>query len=177
MRLNGGSRFPMKLLLHDANVLIDLLTVDILDKTFQLPYVMETTDFVVREITPPDQRAAVRKIIDAGKLIVCSAPPGLVLDIVRLNHELPSLSIADCSVICHALVTGAVVLSGDRLVRKTAKARSLKVCGTLWIFQQLVEQNLLKSCEAANKLTELMEINARLPKQECNRLVEQWKAL
>lgn len=50
----------MKLLLHDANVLIDLITVGLLDITFNLPYVMETTDFVVRDIVPQDQRDAIQ---------------------------------------------------------------------------------------------------------------------
>jgi predicted nucleic acid-binding protein len=165
----------MKLLLHDVNVLIDLITVGLLDITFNLPYVMETTDFIVREIVPQTQHDAIQKLIHTDKLKVLAASSELVGEIVRLNHEIPSLTIADCSVICQALVTGAVVLSGDGLLRKTAKAKSLKVCGTLWVFQQLVAEGFMPPKIAVEKLTELMAINARLPKTECYRFLEQWK--
>jgi predicted nucleic acid-binding protein len=167
----------MKLLLHDANVLIDLITIDILDMTFKLPYVMETTDFVVREIVPQDQREAIQRIIDADRLTVRTATTELVGEIVRLHLDIPALTIADCSIICHAIETGAVVLSGDGLLRKTARARSLKVCGTLWVLQQLVSENLIEPNIAIEKLTELMVKNVRLPKQECSRLIEQWRTL
>jgi len=167
----------MKLLLHDANVLIDLITVGLLDITFRLPYVMETTDFVVQEIVPQDQRKAIQRIIDADKLTVCNATSEMVGEIVRLHHDIPALSIADCSVICHALATDAVVLSGDGLLRKTARAKSLKVCGTLWVLQQLVSENMIEPSLAIEKLTELMVKNVRLPKQECSRLIEQWRTL
>lgn len=167
----------MKLLLHDANVLIDLITAGLLDITFRLPYVMETTDFVVREIVPKDQRKAIQRIIDAEMLTVCNATAGLVGEIARLHHDIPALSIADCSVVCHALATGAVVLTGDGLLRKTAKAKSLNVHGTLWVLQQLVSENLITPNEAIVKLTELMKKNIRLPKHECSRLIELWMAL
>lgn len=167
----------MKLLLHDANVLIDLISAGLLDITFHLPYVMETTDFVVREIVPQDQREAIQRIINAEMLTVCTASTELVGEIVSLHDEIPALSIADCSVICHALETGAVVLTGDGLLRKTAKAKLLSVHGTLWVFQQLVSDNLITPSEAINKLTDLMVKNVRLPKQECNRMIESWKAL
>jgi len=120
----------MKLLLHDANVLIDLISVGLLDETFRLPYGMETTDFVVREIVIQNQREEIQRIIEDDKLTVRAASPELVSEIVRLYHEIPALTIADCSVICQALATGAIVLSGDGLLRKTAKSKSLRVCGT-----------------------------------------------
>lgn len=106
---------------------------------------------------------------------VLTASSELVSEIVRFNREIPALTVTDCSVICQALATGAIVLSGDGLLRKTAKAKSLKVCGTLWVFQQLVAENFLTPSVAAERLTELMVRNARLPKSECCRLLEQWK--
>lgn len=165
----------MKLLLHDTSILIDLMAADLLDVTFRLPYVMETTDFVIREIVKKEQHDAIQRIVSADLLTVSTASPNVVNDIFHFHQEILALTIADCSVICQALASGAIVLSGDGLLRKTARRKSLKVCGTLWVFQQVVLEGFITPCCAIEKLSKLMAINARLPKAECDKMIEQWK--
>jgi len=60
----------MHFLIHDASVLIDLINGGLLDEVLRLSYIMETTDFVRREITDPDQRNVLESCISYGKLSV-----------------------------------------------------------------------------------------------------------
>lgn len=57
----------MTLLIHDANVLIDLITIDLLDLALHLPFRMATTDLVRREVEDPDQIRALESCIETRK--------------------------------------------------------------------------------------------------------------
>ncbi len=48
----------MRLLIHDANLLIDLLDIGLLDEAMILPCTMETTDLVQHEATCAEQARA-----------------------------------------------------------------------------------------------------------------------
>lgn len=164
----------MRLLIHDANVLIDLIQVDLLESTLNLPFVMETTDLVVREILFVDQREVINSMIKRGKISVVDSSSDSIKAMVALKQEVPALSMADCSVICHALTSSAIVLSGDGKLRNTAKAKLLTVYGTLWVLQALLAEGVISPLQAVDKLTLLRRINTRLPKNECERLLDEW---
>ena len=56
----------MRLLIHDANVLIDLLDIGLLDEAMALPCVMETTDLVQHEIVDPAQANKVSPFVNTN---------------------------------------------------------------------------------------------------------------
>ena len=165
----------MRILIHDASVLIDLIAVDILETALALPYEMETTDFVSREILRRGQENVLARMVTTRKLKVIRSTKEEISGIAELNNLNPALSFADCSVLFHAVVKGAVVLSGDARLRRIAKERSLSVHGTLWILSELVDNGLLVRAEATQILERLMKINPRLPLSECRELLALWK--
>jgi predicted nucleic acid-binding protein len=165
----------MRILIHDASVLIDLIAVDLLDSALTLPYVMETTDLVKREILRAGQEDVLARMVEARKLDVIRSSNEEIGVISELHSLIPALSLADCSVLFHAAAKGAVVLSGDALLRRTAKERSLTVHGTLWIFTELVGHGLVSAPDAALILERLMGINRRLPVPECRKLLTLWR--
>lgn len=166
----------MRILIHDASVLIDLISVDLLDSALRLPYVMETTDLVKREILRAGQEDVLARMAAARKLKVLRSSDEEIIAIAELHSLIPALSIADCSVLFHAAAKGAVVLSGDALLRRTAKERSLTVHGTLWIMSELVTNKLVEGADAALILERLMGINRRLPLSECRKLLTLWRS-
>lgn len=166
----------MRILIHDASVLIDLISVDLLDLALTLPYGMETTDLVKREILRAGQEAVLDRVVAAHKLDVIRSSNDEIAAIAELHALIPALSLADCSVLFHAAAKGAVVLSGDALLRRTAKERSLTVHGTLWIMSELVTNKLVAGGDAALILERLMEINRRLPLSECRKLLTLWRS-
>ncbi len=63
----------MRLLIHDANVLIDLLDINLLDEAMVLPCTMETTDLVQHEVVEFEQRQALSSCIEKRLLTVLSS--------------------------------------------------------------------------------------------------------
>ncbi len=77
----------MRLLIHDANVLIDLLDLGLLDLALTLPYAMETTDLVRLEVQTPDQERALSRCVTSGRLSVLSSSSRQILDIRTIHSE------------------------------------------------------------------------------------------
>jgi len=165
----------MRILIHDASVLIDLIAVDLLEVALTLPYGMETTDLVKNEILRARQGEVLDRVVASRQLDIIRSSIEEIDAIAHLQASIPALSLADCSVIFHATAKGAVVLSGDGLLRRTAQVRSLTVHGTLWILSELVTQNYVNEIDAAAALERLMEINRRLPRTECLKLLSHWR--
>lgn len=80
----------------------------------------------------------------------------------------------DCSVIFLAEKYKAILLSGDRAIRITAKTIGIEYHGILWALDQLIEQNIITSKTAKDKLIYLMSINNRLPQKECQKRIDRW---
>lgn len=85
-----------------------------------------------------------------------------------------STSLGDCSVLFLAEKLEAKLLTNDGALRKAASARALRVHGTLWIFDQLVEKGLLAPGQAARRLEKLLGLDRFLPKWECERRLRKW---
>lgn len=165
----------MRLLIHDANVLIDLIDIGLLDCAMGLPCVMETTDLVRREVQTPEQAQALAECIERGALAVVTSSIEQLARIGTLQGQCPQLSLADCSVVFHALDRSGIVLSGDGRLRREAEAKKLEVHSTPWILGLMVEHGFIDSTVAADKLEYLVTINQRLPQKECTKLIESWK--
>jgi predicted nucleic acid-binding protein len=83
----------------------------------------------------------------------------------------------DCSVLFLAMKLGAILLSGDKPLRKAGAERGLEVRGTLWIFDQLVERKLLPGSEAARKLKHLRKHARFLPEEESLSRISKWEEI
>lgn len=67
------------------------------------------------------------------------------------------------------------MLTGDNNLRKTAEKNGLTVKGILYIFDELLAQDIISKQIAHDKLTLLMTINTRLPQTEGKARLELWK--
>lgn len=167
----------MRLLIHDANVLIDLLDIGLLDEAMGIPCVMETTDFVQHEIVDPKQAQALCSCIEGGRLAVISSSTEQMNKIGEMQSTCPQLTLADCSVVFHAKDREGIVLSGDGRLRKEAARQCLEVHSTPWLLDLMVCEKTLAPDTAITKLERLMSVNRRLPHRECLRLIETWRNL
>ena len=75
-------------------------------------------------------------------------------------------SITDCSVWYYAKKTGGRLLTGDGKLRKSAEGDNVKVSGILYIFDNLVEYEILEKDEAADLLCIQRYFSYRLPEIE-----------
>lgn len=163
-----------KLAVNDANILIDFSDIALLEKLLALDLEMYTTDFVVAEITDKDQRTAIDQLITERKLISYSHNSGEMASVIQKSLQVRRLSLEDCSVWDFAETHQAILLTGDGLLRKTALKAGLEVHGSLWLLDQMIDQQLLEEAEACKKLRELMKMNPRLPEKPCEKRLKNW---
>lgn len=169
----------MIVVVNDANVLIDLVKLQLLPAFFKMNMAFHTTDLILAELHD-EQREQLREYQDTGRLIIITLTEQELVDIFLLQAEKPKLSPQDCSaVVCAQKVKGSL-LTSDNNLRKFAASKKLTVCGHLWVLDRMVEQGTLTGAMAILKLAELCEkINSKLglPRQECETRIAYWKTL
>jgi hypothetical protein len=147
----------LRLAITDACIFIDLYGLEIISPFFELPIEVHTSFDVLNELFDY-QKKVLTPFQNSGRLIV-----HILSEEDRSKmYEIPfpkSLSDNDKTVIYLALKIEALLLSSDKAVRRFAKQQSIEYHGMLWILDQLVENELLKPKEAAERLTRLITEN------------------
>ncbi|WP_289037702.1 hypothetical protein [uncultured Zobellia sp.] len=167
----------MTIVVNDANILIDLVKLEILSNFFGLNLRFCTTDLVLEELHD-HQKSALQAYIVSGQLEVHEISEIQLVDIIQIRLKKPGLSEQDCSAFYQAEKLNATLLTSDNTLRKFAKAKKLDVHGHLWVFDQMVAAATLTPTEAAKKLDELCQtVNPKLnlPKKECDLRKKKWQ--
>ena len=165
-----------KIVISDTNILLDLLSQNMLDAFFSLPCDICTTDLVIDEIVQPDQQKIIDSFVKSKKLEVVQFSSSEFSNIT--NHFVMNpnnASLTDCSVWYYAKQTNGRLLTGDGKLRKAAENDNVIVSGILYIFDNLIEYGILSEKDAADLLENLMKINIRLPKDECEKRILAWR--
>lgn len=156
----------MQIVVTDANIFIDLLEVQAIAEFFALPFEICTTDFVYAEIVEEKHRELLEAFKRSKKLRVYSFTPEEMMQISTLQTQ-PSLKrIADRSVFWKAQELHAMMLTGDRSMRKVGEAAGLEVHGILWVVECLVRETIIAKETAIAFLHNLQTLNPWLPEKE-----------
>lgn len=169
----------MIVIVNDANVLIDLVKLELLPYFFTLQVEFYTTDLILDELHDW-QVQELQVYINNGTLHVIQLADTDLTEVYLLQSEKRQLSEQDCSAIVCARKVSGHLLTSDNNLRKFATKKLLTVYGHLWIFDKMVETSVISPLVAIEKLTELREvINPRLnlPKAECDSRIELWRML
>lgn len=165
----------MKIVINDANILIDIVKLELLEAFSNLNFELNTTDFVIEELNP-DQNKAIQKFISSGKIQLITT--NTLEDLQGINNLLQSssgLSFEDCSVWYYSKKMNCTLLTGDGKLRKTAIKDGIEVRGIIYILDQMLVQNQLIFEIAITKIELLYNLNNRLPKKELIKRLELWK--
>jgi rRNA-processing protein FCF1 len=165
----------MQVVVNDTNIFIDLINADLLESFFLLPFEVHTTDFIISEIEEPEQSLIVQGFIANHKLKIGSFSDSELNEISEIQSQNGGLSIEDCSVFYYSKRKKYTIISGDRLLTKTARNDGITVRGVLFIFDELVNHNIITTLVAATKLEFIINMGARLPKKECERRLHEWR--
>lgn len=163
----------MIFLVNDANILIDLLKIDLLDSFFQLEHDFQVTDMAFAEIQE-ENAADLSTFLENGLLTRQEFAFEELLQIQFLEVENPALSIADCSCLYLSKKVSATLLTGDAALRRIAEQNNIAVHGILWVLDEIVAGGLISEKEAKDKLILLMGLNLRLPANECRKRLKYW---
>ncbi len=153
----------MKLAVTDANIFIDLIKLQMLALLFSIDMAIHTTKEIVDQLND-DQLANLNEFIKSHHLQVHFLSALQIQEVIEL--EAPrALEIADKSVAWLSMQLAATVLTGDGPLRKFCQTKRLEVRGIIWLFDVIVEKNLLNPLRAAEKMEYLLQFNSRLPKE------------
>ncbi|MDR9487568.1 hypothetical protein [Salibacter sp.] len=169
----------MKVVVNDANILIDVVKLQIESYFFELEFDFYTTDLVFEELNA-NQVTRLKSFIEANKLYVESLEPVDLIELYDLRKGVSGLSDNDLSAFLLSKNKDGVLITSDLQLRKFAKEKKVSVHGHLWVFDQLVETGILHPELACEKLNELInEINKKLglPKTECEKRLKYWMGL
>lgn len=164
----------MKIVIKDANIVIDLITIGLIKEFMQLGFQVNTSDFVMGELNE-EHFNLVDEYARKGQVIINGFDSDELEQIFNLNAAKNGLSVPDCSVYYLANKLSASILTGDRKLRNYADQMGIEVHGILWIFDQLVDNNIISKMIARQKLLLLKTINSRLPEHEIDIRLNKWK--
>jgi len=160
----------MKLHINDANILIDIVQLNLVEAFLALDNEMYTTDFVFEEL-----EYFQKKVLISEKLIILKTNENELLHILELTSQHNGLSFEDCSVWYYAQKMDGILITGDGGLRTKAKASGIEVRGIIYIIEEIKNQNILEKLICVEKLEALKTLNNRLPVAEINKRIQLWK--
>lgn len=169
----------MNIIVNDANILIDIIELQLTDPFFRLGYAFHTTSLIYEELFE-EQQQQLSIFVARGRLTVSVLSAAELEDIHRIQTSKPALSEQDCSAFFQAQRLNGILITSDKLLRTFAEQQRLPVHGHLWVFDRLIEARLVTGPQAVQKLQELQtQINPALglPKSECSKRIELWKGM
>lgn len=158
------------ILVADANIWIDFHHAGRLKEIFALPFEICTTDFIAAELKNPD----IAKLKSLG-LRVESLSAEKVQTLFDLANKYRKPSLPDLSCLLLAKDKNCGLLTGDNNLRAASKEEGVKVHGTLWLLDKLVEHKVLKKKSASQALMKMMDHGTRLPAEECSIRLRNWE--
>lgn len=167
----------MKIVVHDASVLIDLAACEFLGPWFGLGLEMRTTSLVWREVNRKNQKARLQRYVDEGSLGIEPINAEAMTGVVNLHAEVPSkITLEDASALYIAEKRKAILLTGDKGLRQYAADHGIEVHGMLWVIDTLVARGAILPSVAAERLEWLTcQGTCRLPKQDCSQRIKKWR--
>ena len=157
----------MRLLISDANILIDMEAGELMDQFFQLPIQFAVPDILYWEEIEPGRPG----LEDLGLQVleVSGEYVQYASDMQDKYGTAPSSN--DYLALALAKQQGCPLLTGDQDLRAAAQAEDVSVMGTVWVLRTMVENQLLSVDEAIAALALMKESKRRLPWADAERIL------
>lgn len=159
----------MKVVVHDACALIDLLKAGLVEAWTSAGIEIHTTELALLEVN--DDVSALHQ---SGALNVVGLSSDELFTLVEFKQSYKALSLEDCSVLRLASNLKVPLLTGDRDLRTIAERAGVKVHGMLWVLDQLVEACAISPSQAIEALRTLREYGSRFPRDEVDARINLW---
>jgi len=162
------SRAP--LLVTDACFWIDLDAAGLVEAVFGLAVEWAAPDAMIKQELRRPEGAE----LQVKGLVPMRLSGGEVTRALAVRERAPALSAIDAMVLVLAESRGAVLVTGEKLLRRVARQRGVECHGTLWVLDILVSQRILTGPKAAAALARMLSSGSRFPAAECNKLSKRW---
>ncbi len=164
----------MKVAITDVSVLFDLYNVGVLPEFFGLDIEIYTTDFIYNEILQSGQKHEFEIFVRSGKLRILVVDDEEQEIISTMEFTYANRSIADKTALFKALQMRCILLTCDDKLKKEAIKKELDVHGSIWVIDQLVENEIIDKKRAFKVIEDLKTINAWLPVEELDKRLNKY---
>ncbi len=90
------------LVIYDANILIDICKLALVDEVFRLPYEFQTVDVVWNELREVHQ-ADYQRYIESGQFVISEIDEDEMIEVFTIRNKCLQLSIPDCSALVYGM--------------------------------------------------------------------------
>ena len=165
----------MKVAITDVSVLFDLFNVGVLSEFFGLDIEIYTTDFIYNEILQSDEKNEFELFVGSGqlKILVVEDTEQETISNLELTYQIDQLRIKQH--LYKAMQMECILLTCDDKLKKEAIKQKLEVHGSIWIIDQLVENDKIDTKRAIEVIVSLKTTNAWLPVDELDRRLNKYK--
>lgn len=148
----------MRLVVSDANILIDMEEGGLIEAMFKLP---ET--FAVPNVLFMEELVEHHPELPGHGLLVQELGELAVVETYRLRQRYPNPSLNDLFALALAKQEACPLLTGDRNLRVAADQEGVELRGTLWLVERLVEEAIVTVEQAAEAYERMRATNRWLP--------------
>jgi len=158
-------------LLFDSSVLFDIQNASIFGYVSIFPHKLLVTDIILSNELETIEATT---LLNFGFQSVQLNPEEMsALQSYRICYN--ALSIGDLSCLVYAENNNNImIVAGDRDLRALALQKHIRVHGSLWILDELIEHGIMPTPKAVTALELMLEHGARLPKHECDMRLRIW---
>ena len=157
----------MTILVSDANIFIDMEVADLTRQMFRLKESFATPDILYHE-----ELAENHSELPGLGLRIERLTPAAISDVERMVALHQQNSVNDLMALALAKERQWPLLSGDRRLRAAAVIERVKIFGTLWLVEKLVETKTISLSQAATSFESMRHGGRRLPWTEVDALLE-----
>ena len=156
----------------DASVAIDLVNGGLLDVVAMLPFTIGIPDIILHF----ELHTYTEYHSDQCSFIEIEFEEAQIIEVTRLKTYTNKVSTPDLFAFISAKYYSCCLITGDKNLRKLAKAKDVTVHGALWLLDVLISRSLLSKTEASEALHKMLSKGSRFPKDECVRRFRRWNA-
>lgn len=153
----------------DAGIWIDLHFGGVLAGAFRLSDEFVSPDVILAELVTVDPQVIIRHGCRVEHLT-----PDDYGTLQRLVTEHSGPSVSDLTALLISMREGLMLLAGDSKLRKAAETEGVEVHGILWLLDRMIAETVLSERKAAAALRSMLDCDARLPRDECERRLLKW---
>lgn len=161
----------MRLVVTDANIIIDLDAGGLLEATFRLP----DMEFCTPDVLYLEELVEQYGALPGLGLKVMSQPPESVGYVMEIRSRYRGPSTNDLFALALARTLGCPLLSGDRPLRLAAEAEQVEIHGTLWLVEALRQANLASIPKIAAAYEAMRRDGSRLPWEAVREQIRRWE--
>lgn len=159
----------MKVVVHDACALIDLLKAELVEVWATSGIEIHTTQLALWEV-----KDDVKPLYLSSAFHVVDMSSEELTSLLAFKQNYNALSLEDCSVLRLASDLEVPLLTGDRDLRIVAERAGVRVYGMLWVLDQLVENSFILPAQAIETLQTLRGHGSRFPRDEVEARLKLW---